>query len=346
MMLSTAYFPLTQVQKWLLQATLMKRDDAVKAWQQWRDHVDIETLDPDSHHVLSALYPALARYQVADPHIGRLKGVYRRTWYGNQLLLKRWNVTFEMLAKAGIETVLLGEMALLAACYQDFGARTFTQLDLLMSPSATQHALEILAQIGWHRLGYKPDFAKRLYHPITLKGPNGFLLRLYNHLFWAEPQDHTDQQLWDKATFTTINSRSVRVLSPVDQLLMMSLKINQGPLIASPGGVETQRQHFYYLADATFIVGAITTETEWVRLLAQAQRYEIILPLRYLLAELQAQFEIDIPDWVLPGLRKMAISYHELLTYRLLSDDRLLRLKAQLVKLRHQWRQLTRSSVP
>jgi hypothetical protein len=70
----------------LLQAAILREQPALDAWQKWRQSVDIETLDSESHHLLSTLYPNLVRHGVEDPHISRLKGVYRRTWYVNQLL--------------------------------------------------------------------------------------------------------------------------------------------------------------------------------------------------------------------------------------------------------------------
>lgn len=98
------------------------------------------------------------------------------------------------------------------------------------------------------------------------------------------------------------------------------------------------------LVDAAMMVRSISqvseSTSEWVRLLSQAQRYEMILPLRYLLAELQRLFEVELPEWVLPNLQRMAISYHELLTYKLSSESLSLRAKAELVKLRQRWKNL------
>jgi len=334
------YYPLSQTQTWLLQAALMAGDRSTQAWQQWRDCVDIETLDSASYHVLSTLYPTLSKYQVDDPHIARLKGVYRRTWYGNQLLIKPLSAVLQALAAANVEVLVLGEMALLANCYADYGERAIAQFDLLVSPAAMPEAVTALREYGWHDSNFDPAAPTPVQPDAELSAPLGFhhdkacSLWLHNHLFWAVPQTHTDAQLWENAISTEINSVSARVLSPVDLLLHLCLKINQQ--LHADVIQQIQKQPFYCLADATRAISAIQSEAEWVRLLAQAQRYEIILPLRYLLSDLQQLFEIVLPDWVMPNLQKMAISYHELLSYQLSPDDRSLRLKAHWVKLRQQ----------
>ncbi|MGC1307363.1 MAG: nucleotidyltransferase family protein [Phormidesmis sp.] len=340
------YYPLTQTQKWLLQAALMEQDGSTKAWQQWRDRVDIETLDSDSHHVLSALYPALSKHRVDDPHIARLKGIYRRTWYGNQLLIKQLTMVLQALEAVQVEVLVIGEMALLATCYADYGARSLAHFDLLLSPLAVPTALKVLQQQGWHNLDFNPDARSQAQQsvsaPLRFQNADAFSLCLHNHVFWAKPQAYTDKQLWQTAIATSINGVAARVLSPVDQLLFLCLAINQQSGSEAIG--RKQKQPFYCLADATQMIRAIGSEAEWVRLLTQAQRYEAILPLRYLLLELQQLFNIALPEWVMPNLQKMAISYHELLSYRLCPNDKLLRLKAQMVKFRQRWRKSTRSA--
>jgi hypothetical protein len=46
-------------------------------------------------------------------------------------------------------------------------------------------------------------------------------LCLYPHLFWAMPQDYTDNQLWQWAIISKITDFSLKVLSPTDQLLLI-----------------------------------------------------------------------------------------------------------------------------
>ncbi|WP_339377680.1 nucleotidyltransferase family protein [Merismopedia glauca] len=298
--------------------------------------MDIETLDPESHHLLSLLYPNLVRHHVEDPHMGRLKGVYRRTWYANQLLVQSFKLVLQALQEVQVNPLALGEMALVSTCYADYGHRPVYQLDVLVPRSQTLEAIDTLLQIGWTAHGYRPQSGDRLWKPMPFwkdtpvqNAPN-IHLNLHNNLFQAAPQSFTDEQLWANAVVTQISDLSVPVLSPVDQLLHLCLKSNK----------EQQQRPIYWLADAAMLINLMSQEADWVRLVTQAQRYQIILPLRYFLMHLQAVLHLPIPDWVLPSLDKMAISYHELLEYNLMPDNKLLLLKARMVRLRQRWKGL------
>jgi hypothetical protein len=324
------------LQELLLQAALLQDQAALEAWQEWRSQADIETLDAASYHLLSLLYPNLVRYGVEDSHLGRLKGVYRRAWYANQLLLKSFKLVLQALQAAQVNPLVLGEIALVSTCYADYGQRPIYQFDVMVPRSQTQDAIATLVELGWSTHSSRPPSGERLWKPMLFwntdtaeRNPN-VSLNLYNYFFQAEPQSFTDQQLWTNAVVTQIHDLSAPVLSPVDQLLHLCLMSNE----------RQQQQPIYWFADAVMLINTMTQEADWVRLVTQAQRYEIIIPLRYLLTDLQAVLPLTIPNWVLPSLNKMAISYHELLNYKLLPDNKLLLLKSQLVHLRQQWRGL------
>jgi len=323
---------LTQTQKWLLQATLSERETALQAWEQWRTQVDIEALDLAAYRMLSVLYLALTKHGVDDPHIARLKGVYRREWYANQLKGKRLAVGLQVLQAAQIEAVVIGDVALAAACYRDWGARTLTSFELLVPQRCLSLAIEALRANGWQSYAENIEDAQSgpLWFQDVVK-EESVSLCLHSRLFWARPQTHTDCQPFQCAIAAQVSGTTAKVLSPVDLLLYMALKVNQRSY------KERQSQ---YLMDAAFAVMAIESEAEWVRLLTQAQRYELILPLRYLLLELQQVLDIALPKWVMPNLQGMAISYHELLSHTLSADDQLLLIKARMVKWRSQWRSL------
>ncbi|MFM5969685.1 MAG: hypothetical protein ACKO9X_03730 [Dolichospermum sp.] len=73
------------------------------AWQDWRDSVDIETLDASSYSLLPQLYQNLLAHGVDDTEMSRLKGIYRRNWYANQLKLKSLKAILSSLKDIGIE---------------------------------------------------------------------------------------------------------------------------------------------------------------------------------------------------------------------------------------------------
>jgi hypothetical protein len=326
------------MQRVLLQAAILEKQSALEAWQQWRNRVDIEKLDSGSHHLLSLLYPNLIRHGIEDSHLSRLKVVYRRTWYANQLLVKSFGSILQGLQTAGIRSLVIGEMALVSTCYSDYGHRPLYGLDLLIPCPQTLTAIDTLQNLGWTiPSSYRPQPGERLWkkplyfcQPTSPDNALSVSINLHNHLFRGEPQTYIDEKLWTNAVSTQIGNFSTFVLSPVDQLLHLCLKNNR----------EQKQRPIYWLADAALLLKTLSEESDWVRLVTQAQRYEIVLPLRYLLSELGEVLNLSPPTWVLPSLNQMAISYYELLEYNLASDRKLLLLKAQLLRLRQRWKQL------
>jgi len=328
--------PPTKMHLSLLQAAILPEQPALDAWRKWRDSVDIEALDPESHHLLSTLYPNLVRHGVEDTQMKRLKGVYRRTWYVNQLLARSFVKVFEALHEEGIRPLVIGEMALVSTVYSDYGHRPIYRLDLFVPCSQTLAALNSLQRLGWMN-SYRLRPGERLWQtPLPLwraTSPNDALcvpIYLHNHLFRAEPQSYTDERLSVDAISTEIGNFPALVLSQIDQLLYLSLQNNR----------QAEQRPIYWLADTAALVNALSEEARWVELVTRAQRYEIVLPLRYLLRELQEVLNLSLPDWVLPSLNQMAISYYELLEYNIASDRKLLLLKARLLRLRKRWKQL------
>jgi hypothetical protein len=227
-------------------------------------------------------------------------------------------------------------MALVSTVYPDYGYRPVYRLDLFVPCSQTLAALDRLQELGWTN-SYRPQPGERLGKtPLPLwrtTSPEDTLsvpIYLHNHLFQAEPQSYTDERLWGDAIPTEIGNLTTLVLSPIDQLLHLSLQNNR----------QEKQRPIYWLADAATLVNSLSAEAQWVELVTRAQHYEIILPLRYLLRELQAVLNLSLPDWVLPSLNRMAISYYELLEYNLASDRKLLLLKAQLLRAQQRWKQL------
>jgi len=133
----------------LLRAAVAPPDQAAAAWRKASGLVDVETLDSRSHDLLPLLYRALADGGVEDPWLPRLKGVYRRTWYANQLLLRRLARAVSALSAEGIDAVVLGGGAVGLLHYRDIGARPMNDSSIAVDPAAWQPALGVLASTDW-----------------------------------------------------------------------------------------------------------------------------------------------------------------------------------------------------
>lgn len=72
---------------WLLEACLAPPDAAVRAWQQWLDHVDFDQTDVASHELASLAVLRLGAAAGDGSVVQRCRGLQRRAWVVSQLEL-------------------------------------------------------------------------------------------------------------------------------------------------------------------------------------------------------------------------------------------------------------------
>lgn len=310
-------YRLSPKQKLLLQACVLQGKPALDAWQEWKNSVDIEQLDSASNALLSQLYSNLAAHQVKDLHLARLKGIYKRSWYGNQLLLKKLQSIVRALQTAKIDTIVLGDAAIVAGYGAALCKHTFFDINLLIHPVHLEKAINILNRLGWNLINYS---RKDLYWQFQDTSPTN--LQLLGQLFWAMPQEHTQKQLWAEACPCQIGDLNTFILSFTD--LFLHLCITTFYLGTS--------QNLNGLANGMILLRQQEAEIDWVEIVTQAQKYQTILPLRNMLTLVCQLLTLSIPDWVLPALHQMPIGNKEFLQYQILAFSKKTILKSLLLR--------------
>ncbi|MCI0432662.1 MAG: nucleotidyltransferase family protein, partial [Gemmatimonadetes bacterium] len=138
---------LSPQQQRLLLAIFGSADAAVSAYRAWgRCNNWDEHLDPGSFRLLPALYKTLETHRIEDPATGRLKGLYRRSWYRNQHFMNDCSEICERLRSHGVDALLLGGAALAAGYYEHSGSRYVDALDLLVRPRDVAAAVALLCE--------------------------------------------------------------------------------------------------------------------------------------------------------------------------------------------------------
>jgi hypothetical protein len=314
--LPSGYPHLSTAEGWLLSAATEPGAVARAAWEHWRTRCRLETAPPPSQ----ALFPMLYANLIADvggPDTTLLKGVYRRTWYGNQLVLAQVKPLLDRLAAQEVGTLLLNDASLVAGHYPDIGYRDIRCIDILVRAKDWNGSITAAAEEGWEVQAGKSFASPTSLSIMTFADSERRSLRVWANLFAAEPRADTEDRIWQEARSTQVNGRSIATLGPVEQLLCLSAE-----------AVRVKEPPLFLYADARLLVQSLTANSDWTRLVWQAQRYEHILPLRNMLAFLQARLSVALPPWVLPALHRMAISHGELLQYHQACESLPLRVKA------------------
>lgn len=307
-------------QELLLRAALLQGRDTIQAWQKWRSNVDIDQLDPGSYRLLPLLYRNLRAQGIEDPLMGRLKGIYRRTWCENRLFLYDMSRLLRRFQDAGIETMVLKGAALTMLFYEDYGLRPMDDFDVLVHRQDAETAVALLLKLGckelskpvrWNQAGTFVQPHVLVANSCGFKNPAGRAIDLHWHVLYDCCYAHADDDFWDGAVSVELDDVSTRALNPSDQLLHVCVhgaRWNPVPPIR-------------WLADAMLILKASECTIDWNRLLAQAEKRRFTLPLRETLTYLRDGFAAPIPDAVLSDARRIPVSAMERIEYKYKSRD-------------------------
>ncbi len=302
-------FNLSLEHQLLLQTAILSEKNCLKTWEKWLELVDIENLDSPSYYLLPLLYSNLVKYQVeprlgGDGYMTRFKGVYRRNWYNNQLMLKQLELVLETLVNQGINPLILGDIAL-SSYYQDSQVKPIKTLDIFVDETNVFNAYNLLTKIGWQsKVTLSNNFINR-YPKIGFWNENNQFLHLHWRIFGQSSVD----------SFPTISvkldniSFKVNIFNTQEQLLYICSQI---PL---------DYPHILpqWLADATIILNSEHSNLNWSQLTEKAQNQNLLIPLLNLFWQLKQVFSSSEYDNLLTN--KLNISKFEKREYQLTKNQ-------------------------
>ncbi len=138
--------------------------DRVRHWRTWRRlHPSPERLSGIDYKLLPYLFPRLEKTESQDPMASVFRGVAKRVWAHNRLLLAQAADMQATLEAAGIPSILFKGAALLLGPCERTGDRSTADVDLLIAAPDIKQALNLLRPA-------RPR-AVRAGHAIALEGP-------------------------------------------------------------------------------------------------------------------------------------------------------------------------------
>lgn len=266
-------------QRLALRAALLAGDEGVAAWREWRATTDLETIDRGTARLLPLLWHNLLANGVADDWLPRFKGVYRHTWFANQVWMRRVRQVEGVLAGAGIRPVALKGIALAHGYYPNPGLRPMDDLDLLVAPDELASALTSLAAAGWRSSLDRPGLVLEVVHGVELVSAQDERLDLHGHLLQGSLHTALDDRRRARAIELALADGPLRTLEPTDQLLHVLVH-----------GVESDPPAPRWLADALMILRACGDSIDWPRLLDDAEAESRLLAVAVALDQLRSAF--------------------------------------------------------
>ncbi len=301
----------TKDQELLLKAALLKGQDAIAAWEEWKRTNDPEGhLDIGSFRLLPLLYMNLHQHRINDPLMSRLKGIYRLAWYENQKLFHYISEIIRYLQDAGIKTMLLKGAALTLLYHRNFGIRPMTDIDVLVPTEQAAMTIELLKKAGWRTNGVTPIFQDLRYrHSCAFFDDNGKVLDLHWRLLYESFQPEFDKDFWNGAIPVKMNDIVIFAMNRTDTLFNIIVHGTRGDA----------KQTIRWIADATSLINSVDANIDWKRLTNNAKRGRVLLRLKKALNYLHQKFETRIPVSILHDLNSHTVSPSERLEYRYLN---------------------------
>ena len=280
------YIP-TDEQELLLKAALLTDSNAASCWREWRQRANLDHLDSGSFRLLPLAYVNLQGYELQDPFIGKMKGIYRRSWLTNRLIEKE---TREIVAALGVDTLVLKGLALTIQYYEDFGSRPMEDSDVLVRLPDLELVFARLAERGW--IPIDPVSMKRVpyIHSVNYRHPDKEGFDLHWHVIEECCRPSDDALFWEDAVALELNGGiDAFALSSTDQLfhvLVHGARWNIVPPIR-------------WVPDALMILRGAGESLQWDRLLGLSEQMRLSLPVFDTLRYLKDTFDAGIPDDVL-----------------------------------------------
>jgi hypothetical protein len=297
----------TREQTWLLQSAVLSGDPGRQAWLQWRTHVNLDDVDSPSYRLLPLVYRNLQKLGAQDPLLGRLKGMYRRTWYKNQMLFHQAQRLVTQFQEAGICTMFLNGAAMSIHYYRDIGMRSMNAVDIMVPDAQFDAATQCLLQQNWQLKFITPPTMNwyrqhHFVHAVSFK-KDECTLNLHVQLLPFVPQ--RDACYWNTAVRQNWCGKRACFLSTTEQLFHTCVH-----------GVQWNYDYLLWIPDALRVLNTKIADIEWPALVNRAEETRMIVPLRNTLAYVADVFQTPVPTAVLQQLGSMPVSWVEQQEYK------------------------------
>ena len=290
----------------MLDAALLDGPRGLAAWEKLRSGLDLATVDYTAQAVLPLLYRRLRAAGIDDPLMGLFKGIHRYNWARNQALLEGFVPILRRLVDAGIATALLKGASLVTTAYADAGLRAMQDLDVLVPTAQRRAAIDVLDEAGLVPVsGFSPDAVDHLGPSFTpsfgFRDAQGREIDLHWNLLHQSRQPDADDDFWAAMRTVSFRGLALGTLDPADQLLHAiahGLRWNQMPPLR-------------WVLDSMTLLRQPAAGLDPMRLVEQAQRRRLVVPVRQALDYLRQRYDAPVPEAALAALRRSPTSFLE-----------------------------------
>jgi len=303
----------------VLRAATLRPDAGARVWRDHRAGIDIpNVVNPELYRLLPAVYANLRATGTDDPDLALMKGLYRRSFYENRMMLHHTLPAFDALRAEGIEPVVVKGLVVALVHLGDLAARPMGDIDVVVGPADAQSAIASLGRHGWRQAAdpVARGALVRWRPAINMTTPGGGRLDLHWRLRRSAPppgsSEPDDLGASDLVDLPIPDGPVLRALAPTDLLLYA---IEHGVRAGSDA-------HVRWAFDAGTIIRSAGDALDWARLVRMAHARRSTLQVRNALTYLDEVLEVGVPGETLRVLASTDVDRREQRVFAVVSGAR------------------------
>lgn len=291
---STVRFRLRPEHLDLVSASLARPTDAVTAYRSWHARVDLADADAGSYRLIPLLHRNLegtgALSDTDSAHYGRMA---RFTWVKSQLILSRAEEAIGALRDAGIPALSIKGLAVLRHSGLGADLRPMDDADVAVPTDRALDALVALHGAGFHsdevRLGERDQIVGLVagHHGLNLRDASGVQVDLHWHVIPQSLHPTADRAMWERA-LDDVPSREDAFV----HVLAHATRWSWSPSVQ-------------WIADAALLA---RDGLDWDVVVGEVTRHRIGVPCADAVAVLAMTGLADVPERIVPHLRRAPIA--------------------------------------
>lgn len=145
--------PISTSQELLLKTLVGKKSEALAYYNSWISSVNLdEHVDSETYKLMPPLFKRLESLGIKDKNTSIYKGIYKKSFFKNCMLLYNLQLLGEKLQKREISFTTLKGIPLIVEYLDDIGIRSMNDIDMVVDKKDMAETIKVL-----NELGYKSD---------------------------------------------------------------------------------------------------------------------------------------------------------------------------------------------
>ena len=300
-----------------LKLALSNDDDFPVLWEQWRKEFALDYINYAILKLIPFIYLRLKKLNIVDDVTGKVKGMYKMAWYKNQLILNSVKNIVFLLNKENIPVILLKGVPLLENVYQDKGARSLGDADILIDQQYITRIIKIMVDNGWQYLDSSPFYINRFKEPlaknkidkeITFTNDKNVEIDIHWSLFPFLVKDNREHpmsynEVFKYSLLSDMNGAPYRMPCMEDMIIHIIIH----------GAERNNHRTLRWVLDVVSIIK--TMPINWEFLIERVKKFEVSVEISIAFSYLINNLSIPVPESFIDELSKLPMEDRKVKEY-------------------------------